>query len=87
MVFQDSEMDLLICMLSPIPTILGSWKYKGGGAFYNNSDIYKINKDTIEGLQYKKNNIRVLDQSRIGSIFCNEKRCVKWRRNSKRVNY
>ena len=52
--------------VSCIPTLLGSWKHKGGGAFYNNSDIYKINKDTIEGLKFKNNKIRVLDQSRIG---------------------
>ena len=59
--------------VSCIPTLLGSWKHKGGGAFYNNSDIYKINKDTIEGLKFKNNKIRVLDQSRIGSVLCNEK--------------
>ena len=33
--------------VSCIPTILGSWKHRGGGAFYNNADIYNINKDTI----------------------------------------
>ena len=59
--------------VSCIPTLLGSWRHKGGGAFYNNSDIYNINKDTIEGLRFKKNNIRVLDQSRIGPILNNEK--------------
>ena len=40
--------------VSCIPTLLGSWRHKGGGAFYNNSDIYKINKDIIEGLKFKK---------------------------------
>ncbi len=58
--------------VSCIPTILGSWKHPGGGAFYNNADIYNINKDTIEGLKFKKNTIRVLDQSRIGPILNNE---------------
>ncbi len=58
--------------VSCIPTLLGSWKHKGGGAFYNNSDIYKINKDAIEGLKFKKDNIRVLDQSKIGPILTND---------------
>ena len=58
--------------VSCIPTLLGSWKHKGGGAFYNNSDIYKINKDAIEGLKFKKDKIRVLDQSKIGPILTNE---------------
>ena len=37
-----------------IPALLGSWKYKGGGAFYNNASIYNINKEAIEGLRFKK---------------------------------
>ncbi|PPR26067.1 MAG: putative dimethyl sulfoxide reductase chain YnfE [Alphaproteobacteria bacterium MarineAlpha9_Bin4] len=58
--------------VSCIPTLLGSWKYKGGGAFYNNSGIYNIDKDTIEGLRFINPKIRILDQSRIGPILNND---------------
>ncbi len=60
-----------------IPALLGSWKYKGGGAFYSNSDIYKINKDLIEGLKFRDNKIRMLDQSKIGIILNNDKVALK----------
>ena len=60
-----------------IPTLLGSWKYKGGGAFYNNADIYKINKSAIEGLSFKNDKVRSLDQSRIGPILNNEVSSLK----------
>lgn len=55
-----------------IPTLRGSWKFEGGGAFYTNGDIYKINKTLIEGLDYKNDNVRQLDQSRIGPILNNK---------------
>ena len=58
--------------VSCIPTLLGSWKHKGGGAFYNNSGIYNINKDTIEGLKFINPKARILDQSRIGPVLNNE---------------
>ncbi len=52
--------------------VCGNWQYKGGGAFYTNSDIYNIDKTYIEGLDIN-NNTRMLDQSRIGSILTNQK--------------
>ena len=42
-------MHAVIC----IPTLLGAWKELGGGAFYNNGGIYNINKNLIEGLNFK----------------------------------
>ncbi len=55
-----------------IPTLRGSWKYKGGGAFYSNGGIYKIDKTLIEGLNFKKQAMRQLDQSRIGPVLNND---------------
>ncbi len=68
------NMHAVIC----IPTLLGAWKVKGGGAFYNNGGIYNINKNLIEGLNFKNQNVRVLDQSRIGSILTGDKEALKY---------
>ena len=59
-----------------IPTLKGAWKYKGGGAFYTNGDIYRIDKSFIEGLDFKDENIRQLDQSRIAPILNNNKEAL-----------
>ena len=36
--------------VASLPAILGSWKYKGGGALMNNGSIYHWDKTLIEGL-------------------------------------
>ena len=56
-----------------LSTVCGKWKYEGGGAFYKNADIYNIDKSLIEGLDAMDKNIRLLDQSRIGSILTGDK--------------
>ena len=60
-----------------LSTVCGKWKYEGGGAFYKNADIYNIDKTLIEGLDVVDKNIRVLDQSRIGSILTGDKHALK----------
>lgn len=60
-----------------LSTVCGKWKYEGGGAFYKNADIYNIDKTLIEGLDVIDKNIRVLDQSRIGSILTGNKDALK----------
>ena len=67
------NMHAVIC----IPTLLGAWKELGGGAFYSNGGIYNINKNLIEGLNFKNENIRMLDQSRIGPILNGNKSALK----------
>ncbi len=57
-----------------IPSVTGAWKYKGGGAFHNNSGIYPWNKTLIEGLDVKDPSVRILDQSRIGPILLGDNR-------------
>ena len=68
------NMHAVIC----IPTLLGAWKTQGGGAFYNNGGIYNIDKSLIEGLNFKNHDVRVLDQSRIGSILTGNKEALKY---------
>lgn len=52
-----------------IPTMLGAWQYKGGGAFHSNSGTFGLRKTMIEGLDVIDRSIRKLDQSRIGDVL------------------
>ena len=52
-----------------IASVVGAWKYEGGGAFHNNGDIYHWDKTMIEGLDVRDPSVRVFDQSRIGAIL------------------
>jgi anaerobic selenocysteine-containing dehydrogenase len=54
---------------SCIPAVTGAWLVEGGGAFHNNSDIYRLDKTMIEGLDVRDPAVRQLDQSRIGAIL------------------
>ncbi len=60
-----------------IPTLLGAWQHKGGGAFHSNSGIYGLSKTLIEGLDAKDPSIRLLDQSRIGAILTGDTQALK----------
>ena len=55
--------------VASLPAILGSWKYKGGGALMNNGSIYHWDKTLIEGLDCVDPQIRLLDQSRRASFY------------------
>ena len=59
--------------VTALSAVGGKWKYKGGGAFYNNADIYNLDKSLIEGLDVIDPTIRLLDQSRIGKILTGDK--------------
>jgi anaerobic selenocysteine-containing dehydrogenase len=54
---------------SCIPAVTGAWLLEGGGAFHNSSDIYRLDKTMIEGLDVRDPAVRQLDQSRIGAIL------------------
>lgn len=54
---------------SCLPAVTGAWQHEGGGALYANSAIYKVDQSLIMGLDRVDENIRVLDQSRIGGIL------------------
>jgi anaerobic selenocysteine-containing dehydrogenase len=52
-----------------IPAVTGAWQYEGGGAFFNNGAIWKLDKTLIEGLGEVDSRTRRLDQSKIGRIL------------------
>jgi anaerobic selenocysteine-containing dehydrogenase len=58
---------------SCIPAVTGAWQLEGGGAFHINSDIYRLDKTLIEGLDAWDRSVRMLDQSRIGAILTGER--------------
>lgn len=58
---------------SCIAAVTGAWQLEGGGAFHNNSDIYKLDKTVIEGLDRHDRSVRMLDQSRIGAVLTGDR--------------
>ena len=58
--------------VTAIPAVTGAWQYEGGGALHSNSGMYKWNKTMIEGLDVKKPDVRMIDQSRIGAALLND---------------
>jgi anaerobic selenocysteine-containing dehydrogenase len=57
---------------SCIPAVTGAWLHEGGGAFFNNNDIYHIDKTMIEGRELRDPSVRMLDQSRVGAVLTGE---------------
>ena len=58
---------------SCLPVVSGAWQYEGGGALYNQGDLYHWDKTDIEGLDLIDPSIRNLDQSRIGPILIGDR--------------
>ncbi len=57
-----------------LPTVTGKWRHRGGGAFWNNRDIYTWDKTLIEGLDRRDLSVRELDMSRIASVLEGDRR-------------
>ncbi|MBB5049903.1 anaerobic selenocysteine-containing dehydrogenase [Rhodopseudomonas rhenobacensis] len=60
-----AQMHAALC----IPAVTGAWQYEGGGAFFNNGAIWRLDKTLIEGLDSIDPATRRLDQSKIGRIL------------------
>jgi anaerobic selenocysteine-containing dehydrogenase len=61
---------------SCIAAVTGAWQLEGGGAFHNNSDIYRLDMTLIEGRDARDRSVRVLDQSRIGTILTGDREAL-----------
>jgi len=61
---------------SCIASVTGAWQLEGGGAFHNNSDIYRLDMTLIEGRDARDRSVRVLDQSRIGTILTGDREAL-----------
>ncbi|WP_332719405.1 molybdopterin-containing oxidoreductase family protein [Pelagibacterium mangrovi] len=60
-----------------IPTMLGAWKHRGGGAFHSNSGTWALDKSQITGASLKKPDVRELDMCRIGPILTGDADALK----------
>src|SRR5262249_45110547 len=60
-----------------IPAVAGAWLHEGGGAFHNNAAIYHWDKSMIEAAEARDPSVRMLDQSRIGTILCGDREALK----------
>lgn len=56
-----------------ISTVLGAWKFEGGGAFHTNADIYGLDGGLIKGAELDDPAIRSMDQSKIGRVLTNDR--------------
>ncbi len=59
-----------------LPAVTGAWQQPGGGALYSNQAIYGLDLSLIMGLDALDKRVRLLDQSRIGPILCNDPRDI-----------
>jgi anaerobic selenocysteine-containing dehydrogenase len=62
-----------------VPTVLGSWKHEGGGAFHSNNDIFKFDKRELVGSAMLDPDIRMLDQSQIGRVLTGDAEALRHR--------
>ncbi len=62
-----------------IPTVLGSWKHEGGGAFHSNNDIFRFDKRELMGTAMLDPDIRMLDQSQIGRVLTGDADALRHR--------
>jgi anaerobic selenocysteine-containing dehydrogenase len=62
---------------SCLPTVTGWWQHEGGGAFWSNRDIYRLDKTLIEGLDVRDPSTRELDMSRIASVLTGDPDALK----------
>ncbi|WMT90900.1 molybdopterin oxidoreductase family protein [Pelagibacterium sp. H642] len=60
-----------------VPTMLGAWKHRGGGAFHSNSGTWGLDKSQITGASLKKPDVRELDMCRIGPILTGDVEALK----------
>ena len=56
-----------------LPAVTGAWQHEGGGAFWNNRNLYHWDKTLIEGLDVVDSATRIIDQSRIGAALTGER--------------
>lgn len=62
-----------------IATVLGSWRYEGGGAFHSNSDIFQMSSAELTGRAMKDEDIRMIDQSQIGRALTGDAEALRHR--------
>jgi anaerobic selenocysteine-containing dehydrogenase len=60
-----------------VPTMIGAWQYRGGGAFHSNSGTWRLDKSLLKGVANAKGSPRELDMSEIGPILTGDARALR----------
>jgi anaerobic selenocysteine-containing dehydrogenase len=68
-----TQMHAALC----IPAVTGAWQYEGGGAFFNNAALWHFDESIIEGHDAVDQNIRLLDQSKIGRVLTGDAEALR----------
>jgi anaerobic selenocysteine-containing dehydrogenase len=68
-----AQMHAALC----IPAVTGAWQYEGGGAFFNNAAIWHFDESIIEGHDAIDQNVRLLDQSKIGRVLTGDAEALR----------
>ncbi|MFW5681192.1 MAG: molybdopterin-containing oxidoreductase family protein, partial [Pseudomonadota bacterium] len=61
---------------SCLPAITGAWQVEGGGALYNQGDLFVLDTTLIEGSDAKDPSVRLLDMSAIGRVLTGDARAL-----------
>jgi len=57
---------------SCLPAVTGAWQVEGGGALYNQGDLYPLDMTQIMGLDARDPTVRTLDMSAIGRVLTHD---------------
>jgi anaerobic selenocysteine-containing dehydrogenase len=63
-----AQMHAVTCL----PTVSGTWRQRGGGAFWSADDIYHLDRAFIKGEEMMDPSVREIDMSRIGAALTGE---------------
>jgi len=61
---------------SCLPAVTGAWRVEGGGALYNQGDLYPLDMTRIMGLDARDPGVRMLDMSAIGRVLTGEREAL-----------
>ena len=62
---------------SCLPAVTGAWQVEGGGALYNQGDLFTLDMTLIMGLDVKDPSVRMLDMSEIGRVLTGDAEALK----------
>jgi anaerobic selenocysteine-containing dehydrogenase len=58
--------------VSCLPAVTGAWRHRGGGAFFSNAGLFRLDQRLITGADARDRDVRMLDMCRIGAVLEHE---------------